>query len=240
MPHFGARAAAFDGPSQLIGVEPIGRAGMPSAAAPGEQPSGACPLIPALDPIEAASLEAPDLIEPLTAFRIWRAVDGRLRSPYVPVFWDERVLPARCQPRPSSGTACRQPHTPPHETCGCGIYAYHEPDLDFPTVDYQGVAGIVTLWGKVDLQPAGMRSEFARVEALGLYSRWSNRQKRAVATIAAQLEIDLVDLDDLPSAAERYGRRLLPHSRMHKGAPDAPSLVWPPGYPAAERVAVAG
>jgi hypothetical protein len=145
---------------------------------------------------------APDLIEPLIAFRRWRAVEGRLRSPYLPVFWDEPVLAARCH----------FPHAAPDLSCGCGIHAHDEPDLDFPAVDYRGVSGIVTLRGRVAVGSAGMRAEAARVEALGIYSRSSRRHKRELAAIADQLGVDLVDLDDLAEAAHAYGRPLEPES----------------------------
>jgi hypothetical protein len=141
---------------------------------------------------------APDLIEPLTAFRRWRVVDGRLRSPYLPVFWDEPVMAARCH----------HAHSAPDPSCGCGIHAYLEPELDFPAVDYRGVSGIVTLRGKVTVGADGMRAEAARVEALGIYSRSSRRHKRDIAAIADRLGVDLVDLDDLTQAARGYGRPL--------------------------------
>jgi hypothetical protein len=160
--------------------------------------------------IAHVTFEAPDLIEPLTAFRRWRVVDGRLRSPYLPVFWDERLLTARCHRRAAGASAAAPPHTPPFAFCKCGIYAYSEPDVDFPAVDYRGVTGIVTVRGRVTIGPEGMRAELARVEALGVYSRWSSRQRREVSAIADRLGIDLVDLDELADAAERYGRPLLP------------------------------
>jgi hypothetical protein len=158
--------------------------------------------VPTTGPVVDIPFVAPDLIEPLIAFRRWRAVDGRLRSPYMPVFWDEPVLAARCN----------LPHAAPHLSCGCGIHAYHKPDLDFPAVDYRGVCGIVTLRGKVALGAAGMRAEAARVEALGIYSRSSRRHTRELGAIAGQLGVDLVDLDDLTEAARAYGRPLEPHS----------------------------
>jgi hypothetical protein len=151
--------------------------------------------------------EAPDLIEPVVAFRSWRAMGARLRSPYVPVFWDSREQTATCV----SGAdphITRLPHHAPHPHCRCGIYAYHEPDLDFVRVDYRGVVGIVSLWGRIEVHGSGMRAEHARVEALAHYSRWHSRQDRAVRTIAEELEVDLVELDQLEDAAGRYGRPL--------------------------------
>jgi hypothetical protein len=175
-----------------------------------------------VEPIRTAALssqpagEAPDLIEPLTAFRCWRTDGLRLRSPYLPVYWDERVLAARCHSQPAAGA----PHTPPHGPCGCGIHAYQEPNLVFPTVDYRGVTGIVTLHGKVEVGPRGMRAELARVEALGFYARWSGRQRDAVAEIAERLEVDLIDLGDLAEAATDYGLPLSPESLVSARAAD--------------------
>jgi hypothetical protein len=157
-------------------------------------------------------LEAPDLSEPLTAFRRWRVVDGRLRSPYLPVFWDERILAARCYRQANDAPDALPIHTPPFASCKCGIHAYSDPDVDFPAIDYRGVTGIVTVRGRVAVGPEGMRAELARVEALGVYSRWSRRQREDVLAIADRLGIDLVDVDDLADAAEHYGRPLLPET----------------------------
>ena len=154
----------------------------------------------------------PDLIEPIVAFRSWHAIEGRLCSPHVPVFWDERNLSAECGPvrREAFAHGSAQAHRAPQPGCACGIYAYFEPDRALPTIDCRAVTGIVTLWGSIELHAEGMRAEHAQVEALALYSRWSTRQKQAVWTIAEQLGVDLVDLDQIDTAADRYGRRLDP------------------------------
>lgn len=197
-----------------IRVEPIATTAIPSPALVGTagiEPA-ALPEAPLSPEVFAdLPLEAPDLSEALTGFRRWRVVDGRLRSPYLPVFWDERILAARCY-RQESGDSTLPVHTPPFAHCSCGIHAYNEPDLDFPAVDYRGVTGIVTIRGKVAIGPDGMRAELARVEALCVYARWSRRHRRDVLALADRLGIDLVDLDDLADAAERYGRPLLPGS----------------------------
>jgi hypothetical protein len=156
-------------------------------------------------------LAAPDLIEPVVAFRRWRAFGGRLRSPYIPVFWDEPVVQAECRASryPTADRhPAREPHQAPHPDCSCGIYAYLEPDREFPMIDYRGVTGIVTLWGNVEVHGDGMRAEHARVEALALYECWSNRQKKAVWGIAEDLAVDVVDLDEIERCSERYGGRL--------------------------------
>jgi hypothetical protein len=185
------RWAALDNRRVTITVEPIGTSRVEAVESSAAAPSAILELS-----------AAPDLIEPLTAFRRWRAVDGRLRSPYLPIFWDEPVLAARCH----------RPHAAPDLSCACGIHAYFEPDLEFPAVDYRGVSGIVTLRGEIAVGADGMRAEAARVEALGIYSRSSSRHKRDVGAIADQLGVDVVDLDDLAEAARAYGRPLQPRS----------------------------
>jgi hypothetical protein len=157
-------------------------------------------------PLSPADLfEAPDLIEPLAAYRKWRVVDGGLRSLYAPVFWTERLQHAECRVDQNGN-----PHMAPGSACTCGIYASHAPDHDFPTIDYRGVSGIVTVWGAIEVHADGVRAEYAQVEALCLYERWTRRQTDAVRAVAEELGVDLIDLDNLKGAAERYGKRLDP------------------------------
>ena len=150
--------------------------------------------------------EAPDLIEPVVAFRNWRIVDGRLRSVYEPVFWLDPVQQAECR----ADHRGRPPHAAPGSGCTCGLYAAHEPDYDFSTVDYRGVSGIVTAWGNIEVHAGGIRAEWVQVEALSTYERWTRRQIDAVRAVAEDLGSDLVDLCDLAEAAGRYGLRLDP------------------------------
>ena len=148
-----------------------------------------------------ASPPAPDLIEPVVGFRNWRIVDGTLTSPYAGTAWHEPLLCARC---------LGGEHEAPHPGCDCGVSAYHDPQVRFSTVDFRGVSGIVTLWGRVEVHPDRMRAEFARVEALALYSRWSARQRNEVTTVARRLGVDLVDLHEQEAAAAGYGAALAP------------------------------
>ncbi len=161
---------------------------------------------------DAADFQTPDLIEPVVAFRSWRVVDGALRSVYLPVFWTERDVTATCMgseaPDAHAPRSAPPGHSAPDRGCTCGVYAYYEPDMNFSTVDYRGVIGIVSLWGTIELHDAGMRAEHARVEALALYSRWTTRQIEAVREVTRDLGVDLVDLDDITDAARRYGRHI--------------------------------
>lgn len=172
---------------------------------------------------QPAAERAPDLIEPVVAFRGWRVVDEGLRSVYLPVLWTGREMSAAClaseSPDAEAPRSAAPGHAAPDRGCTCGVYAYYEPDRNFPTVDYRGVAGIVSLWGAIELHEEGMRAEHARVEALALYSRWSTRQIEAVRAVAADLGVDLVDLDDIVEAARRYGRPVAPE--LVPGARDA-------------------
>jgi hypothetical protein len=156
---------------------------------------------------------APDLIEPIVAFRSWRVVEDELRSVYLPEAWTGREMSARCLHHlapDADGLRVPVDHAAPDRGCTCGIYAYYSPDLNFPTVDHQGVAGIVSVWGAIEVHEAGMRAERARIEALALYSRWTTRQLDAVRDVAAELGVDLVDLDDIEDAARRYGQPISP------------------------------
>jgi hypothetical protein len=144
---------------------------------------------------------APDLIEPIVGFRNWRLMDGVLASPHSGVPWHEPVLCARC---------LRFDHRAPEHDCDCGVSAYHEPQLRFSTVDFRGVSGIVTLWGRVEVHADWMRAEFARVEALAVYSRWSRRQLDAVAAAAAELGVATLDLHEQADAARDYGAGITP------------------------------
>jgi hypothetical protein len=158
---------------------------------------------------EVVATEAPDLIEPVVGFRNWRIYDaGGLSSPHLPVPWPGRVLHAECRRFERVEHLLEEPHSAPNAECGCGISAYYAPTDDFSRVDFRGVSGIVTVWGTIDVDPGGMRAEHARIEALGFYQRWSRRQKEAVRGVAADLGVDLVELDELGPAADRYGAPL--------------------------------
>ena len=150
---------------------------------------------------------------PVVGFRNWRifragATEGRLSSPYFPVVWSERVLRAECRRFRSPEDLLEEPHAAPSPGCGCGISAYHLPTGDFSKIDFRGVSGIVTVWGRVEAGPDGMRAEHARVEALATYSRWSRSQQNAVAAVADDLGVDVVELHDLEAAAVNYGSAL--------------------------------
>jgi hypothetical protein len=162
-----------------------------------------------LDPV------APDLIVPVVGFRNWRIIRdgprrGELSSPFIPIAWPGPVLRAECRRFGRAEDLLEAPHAAPDPACGCGISAYYSPTADFSKIDYLGVSGIVTVWGRIVADDAGMRAEQVRIAALGSYSRWTRRQRQAVREVADRLGVDLVDLADLAAAAGDYGNTLPP------------------------------
>jgi hypothetical protein len=151
--------------------------------------------------------DAPDIIAPVHAFRDWRVSPDGLASPRTGVPWTERIMSAECRPRTPEALLAPK-HEPPGRACSCGIHAYFQPNRETSRVDYTGVTGIVTVWGRLAVHANGVRAEFARVEALGVYGRWTRRQKAVVAEVAASLDVDVMDLAELEYAAHRYATPL--------------------------------
>lgn len=152
---------------------------------------------------------APDLIEPVVGFRDWRVEDGQLASRHLPMLWTEQTMRAECFPIGGYAFASEldpETHEAPGVSCSCGIYAWHRPQGEFSIVDVRGVTGIVTLWGTLQAYAEGMRAEYARVEALAVYDRWTAAKKSLVGGIASALGADLVELERLPEASRDYGQ----------------------------------
>ncbi len=164
----------------------------------------------------------PDLIEPVVGFRKWGIVRGHLSSPFIPLAWRDREVHARCYPANRTLVFGHgwvdEPHDAPHPECQCGVYAYHRPPPDGPIPYLDRVAGIVTLWGRVEVHGDGMRAQHARVEALAVRPHLGSRQVERVDRIASQLAVDVVDHSQLAMAAREYGGplpvELMPETRV--------------------------
>jgi hypothetical protein len=169
---------------------------------------------------------APDLLHPVYAFRDWRITPDGLTSPRTGVAWPGPVLAAECHPR-TPESLIRPPHRAPGRDCSCGIHGYFRPGYETSKVDYRGVTGIIRVWGEVELHHEGVRAQFARVEALGVYTRWTRRQKEAVNDVAGELGVDVVDLHELEEAAARYATAvppaLVPAARRSRRSRDMPA-----------------
>jgi hypothetical protein len=148
---------------------------------------------------------------PCAGFRIWRLIDGLLWSPYRLDCWDQPVVEASCRGPAVAGERVGPltiSHRSPDRRCTCGIYVSDAPNVAFSQLDFRGVTGIVTVWGAIQREEDGARTEFARVAALGIYSHWTARQKEAVRAVARRLETDVVDVQALDRAVCRYGARV--------------------------------
>jgi hypothetical protein len=147
---------------------------------------------------------APDLVAPVIAFRAWRVVDGQLLSPYIPCRWEGPVMHAECYPANRALQFGRgwldAPHDPPHPSCQCGIYAYYRPGAQAYYGEFDWVEGIVSVWGRIEVHRDGLRAEHARALALA--------RGPGAEAIAGRLGVDLVERDDLETAAARYGAPL--------------------------------
>lgn len=158
------------------------------------------------------AVTAPDLIEPVVGFREWVIVRGALTSPYIPYRWEAATARARCYPANRNLQFGRgwldEPHEAPHPRCKCGIYALHRPRATTPFPGAHRVWGVVTMWGRIEVHADGMRAEHARVRALALGVGDRRADESTLRTIATELGTDLVEWDELPEGALRYGRPL--------------------------------
>jgi hypothetical protein len=146
-------------------------------------------------------LRVPDAVEPITAFRVWRAdLFLRLHSLNDEVQW-----------QPGEWTVARCPWTPhhaPHERCTCGLYAAKHFDLamalaavvlistspedSMPTT---AIVGRVQLAGKVIEHAQGYRAEHARVlEVLPIEGRG-----RLTESVAARFGVSVGE--EIPAAS---------------------------------------
>ena len=144
--------------------------------------------------------DEPVVVEPLVGFRKFLVLGAALISPVAMTRWEGPVLEAQCQP-PIRAPRVREPHEAPHPSCTCGVYALHTPYwMHGPP---RGAWAVVAMWGRVEVHRLGMRSQFARVCALGMPS---GPGTSAFEFVAERLGIDLVPRDELEAAASDYGR----------------------------------
>jgi hypothetical protein len=161
-------------------------------------------------------VNAPDLIEPVLGYRVWRVRDGLLHpwcqhGPWLP--GDPRA--AQCL---SAGTT----HAAPAPGCHCGFHALHSLDAKLgsysvreyaTTADgrHMGVlgrvegwvgwvGGAVVAWGRLEVHRNSFRAEYANPIAL---IRAPN--ERMCHEVARRYSCELVPIEDLEELAFRYG-----------------------------------
>ena len=152
---------------------------------------------------------APDLVAPVVAFRSWRLAGERLKSPFIPCRWEDRVMHAACYDANRTLTRgvgwLAEPHDSPHEACQCGIYAYHTPGPRSWFGEAYWCEGIVSAWGRLVVHHDGFRAEHARVEALAVPDGLERFGAAQVHRAAEALGVPLVLHDELEAVAASLG-----------------------------------
>jgi hypothetical protein len=171
---------------------------------------------------------APDLIEPVVAYREWLYdPEGEgLVSPHVKEPWHPGWMLARCRPYPYYYAPKNRDHHPaPEPACMCGLYGYHGSEYISGTV-----VGAVVVTGRIQVHETGVRAERAKVVALAPgrfgvlafdshlpFVRWLLRGHSALAltrkgrrdfrTLCDRYGAECVwDPADLPRVAAKYGK----------------------------------
>jgi hypothetical protein len=162
-------------------------------------------------------MNAPDLIEPVLGYRVWRVRDGLLHPWCQHGPWPAgEAQPARCL---STGTT----HAAPASGCHCGFHALHSLDAklgSFSAREYatsadgrhmgvfgrvQGwvgwVAGAVVAWGRLEVHANSFRAEYAKPVAI---IRGPNQ--RMCDEVARRYSCALVPIENVEAVARRYGR----------------------------------
>jgi hypothetical protein len=147
-----------------------------------------------------AEARAPDLVQPVIGYRLWRLGDDALFSPYVEERWARGVHTAVC--RAERGD---HPGPAPAHECSCGIHAWYEP---CPTLSWAAtrhlVAGAIALWGDIELHPFGMRAAQGMIVALAL-PPWNGPKPRRIVEMARMLEVEAVPARRLEAVALEHG-----------------------------------
>jgi hypothetical protein len=152
---------------------------------------------------------APDYLEPVEGWRVWRvgSRDGAivLQSVFVDAVWEPgRPLEARCEHRRRSllrpWRVQSNEHPAPEEDCSCGIYAASTRaaarrylGVPSPVGTGMRVIGRVSLWGDVVESESGWRASSGYPSQLFVpipmeHARRSLRRRQVVDEVALALE----------------------------------------------------
>lgn len=156
---------------------------------------------------------APDLIEPILAWRGWEVTPtGHLIASGVQGVWDPGVNTAVCK---------HAGHTEdvPAVNCGCGFYGWHEPS----DVQHGQIRGAIKCWGEIIVHDVGVRAEFAEVVCLFQSTTqevWLQRasERYGVPLVASQ--------DEAEKLAATHGIRIPVGMRPDKSEAAA-DFGWP-------------
>jgi hypothetical protein len=117
-------------------------------------------------------VQAPDYVEPIVGWRLWRIAESRHQSRLTSLFLNDvwpwlEPLEARCAMQRVRWSRVRPPHAAPREDCQCGIYAtvWSEIAPHLRNARWHRrpkfVVGEVALWGTVVVGELGWRSTYA-------------------------------------------------------------------------------
>jgi hypothetical protein len=167
-----------------------------------------------------------DLTECVLGYRAWRLDSSGLRSVAADVRWSRRTLVADCARGGEHGG-----DAVPVASCGCGIYALHEPGRVCCFGD-GFVWGAVALDGRVLLYGNGLRAERGTVLVLAYFG---DEPELGLARAARALDVELVPFSALIAAAGACGAAPAPDlqalGRGRRGDADGAwdALSPPPG-----------
>lgn len=168
-------------------------------------------------------------------FRCWTLEGYRLLSvnPAFRAWWTVGENRAKCLASPDWEGV----HEAPHHACQCGLYAWHLPgSLLIPHGDGL-VYGAVLAWGRMEVHAAGFRAEFAEPVMLAYHPRQAYEDVRRAETIASEMALPFVTVEELATRATEFGEPvpedLRPEAPYFGGAyfaiGSSAGLALPPG-----------
>lgn len=172
--------------------------------------------------------EPPTFPECVIGYRGWTIDERAQLRPVTKVSrpWKPGVNVAICKPSGAIlGEVYPFPHQAPHESCRCGLYAFHDvPPIygsyprDYETQNVVPVVGAVAAFGRLEVHEDGFRAECAGVIALAVLPGMGPKAVSRVIAAAARYGVRVVNLDELPEEAARHGSAL-PLSARPETAP---------------------
>jgi hypothetical protein len=107
-------------------------------------------------------IQAPDLIQEVTAWRTWTVKDSHLTSMSFRDRWGKHMS-AECHLHGKRDVFDVE-HKVPFESCGCGLYGFYEyEEVKSRRCD---AVGVVKYWGECQAHQTGLRAEHAKVVAV--------------------------------------------------------------------------
>lgn len=157
---------------------------------------------------DLSSTKIPDIIGKVIGFRCF-AEDGT--SPATGGCWVSGMNIAEC--RYGSG------HIAPSLDCGCGLYAFNDPDNLMP--HYGPIIAIVRSWGKMCIASTGFRSQYSEIIGFSTFqsTRESLQQSKALQERAFHYGVPLIPFNELRSWASTQGQLLPKHTPIENPTP---------------------